>query len=420
MFFIDPSKTFVEIDQQMAERIRVKFQNMGKVECLYELQKQANKWAVGETLTSSNVFAWALELYGIRNKDVPLVSNDEFNVQELLLRTNAMERESVSLFHTLRLHNLVSEEEVDDTVLTSDEEHDLRFRGIDITLIMNPVALLRCIKEIIEKQYYIRRLMSSFFHVSIVNDRRYQSSNTQEDLDDELNRIMHKFGWLERTGQMKAQQSLLLYLFDCAYEQRLMKLEEDQVCNVYIPNMEGGRYNRFAYQYLMTLEEWIMAQTGKEHEFSQWQNLTSSGGNLEFCVKHLTGTQDRQIPTLKRNRTLFSFKNGLYDAGKMMFHPYLPDGGIGGVVEGVAAKHFSGIVFDPYDEINDWRDIETPMLDHILEYQDVVGEAKDWMYILMGRMIYDINEFDNWQCAMYLKGYGGMYHHMTVWFVLLF
>lgn len=53
------------------------------------------------------------------------------------------------------------------------------------------------------------------------------------------------------------------------------------------------------------------------------------------------------------------------------------------------------------------RDIETPMLNHILEYQDITGDVADWMYILLGRMLYDIGTHDNWQCCLYIKGYGG-------------
>jgi hypothetical protein len=275
--------------------------------------------------------------------------------------------------------------------------------------VLNPTALLQTIMDVIEKMYYTRSMVMNIFNATMVNERRFAANHISEDLDSQLNKIMHRFGWYDTTtqGQLKPQQVLLLYLMDCAFEQRLMKLEEDQVCNVYIPIMENKRMNQYAYEYLSTMEDWVMAQTQKEHEFSQWQNLTCSLSTVEFCVKHLAMSTDHQLPTLMRNRCLFSFKNGLYDAENMKFHEYLEGGGIEGIVEGVAAKHFRGTFFDPYEDINDWRDIETPNLDHILEYQDITGEAKDWMYILLGRMLYDINTYDTWQCAIYLKGYGG-------------
>ena len=419
-FMIDPNKTFAEIDQELADKIKNKYLNMDKVECLYELQKMVDTWHTGRPQSPYEMMEMAMRVYGITDIHTSLCSNEEFDVQDLILKTNTMEREAVNLFHTMRLHNLLSgRDEVadpDDTVLDRDEEHRLRFMGLEITLVLNPTALFQTIMDIIEKMYNLRKVVMYVFSASMVNERRYAANNISEDLDDELNKIMHRFGWYDRMtgGQMKPAQNLLLYLLDCAFEQRLMKLEEDQVCNVYIPIMENKRMNQYAYEYLCPLEEWVMEQTGKEHEFTQWQNLTASGSNFDFCVKHLTVTKDYQMPTLHRNRCLFSFKNGIYDAEAQKFHEYLPDGGIEGIVEGVAAKHFKGVMFDPYEEVNDWRDIETPNLDHILEYQDIRDEAKDWMYILLGRMLYDINTWDNWQCAIYLKGYGGMYVFVVV------
>jgi len=410
-FVIDPNKTFAEIDQELADKIKNKYQSMDKVECLYELQKMVDTWNPNTSQSPYELLEMVMQVYGIHDIHTSLCSNGEFDVQDLILKTNAMEREAVNLFHTMRLHNLLSREDTvdDEPVLNNDDEDRLRFMGLEITLTLNHTALLQTIMDIIEKMYNMRKMVMYIFSASMVNERRYAATNISEDLDDELNKIMHRFGWYDRMsgGQMKPAQNLLLYLLDCAFEQRLMKLEEDQVCNVYIPIMENKRMNQYAYEYLSTLEEWVMEQTGKEHDFTQWQNLTSSGSNQDFCIKHLTVTKDHQLPLLQRNRCLFSFKNGLYDAENMIFHKYLEWGGIEGCVEGVAAKHFKGVMFDPYEEVIDWRDIETPHLDHILEYQDITGEAKDWMYILLGRMIYDINTWDNWQCAIYLKGYGG-------------
>jgi hypothetical protein len=409
MIMVDPNKTFAEMDLELADRIKTKYQNMGKVQCVYELQKMVNLWKVGRALTPRELISITMSVYGIEDWDVPLGISNDFDVQELILRINTLEREAVNLYHTMRLHSLLGKDESDeDAILDEDEEHALRFMGLEITFELTPHVLHNTLMEIIEKMYYLRRLMMDLFGASMTCDRRYQESVTEE-MGDELNKIMHKFGWFDRGDgvQMKPVQNLLIYLLDCAYEQRLMKLEEDQVCNVYNPVMENGMLNRYAYEYQCSLDEWIMVQTDKEHDFTQWQNLTSSGGNIDFCVKYLTGTRDHQMPTLRRNRCLFSFKNGVYDAEKMKFYRYLESGGIDGTVNGIAAKHFKGVVFDPYEEVLDWRAIETPTLDHILEYQDITGEAKDWLYILMGRMIYDINTFDNWQCAMYLKGYGG-------------
>jgi hypothetical protein len=78
------------------------------------------------------------------------------------------------------------------------------------------------------------------------------------------------------------------------------------------------------------------------------------------------------------------------------------------------------------EEYPDFRDIPTPALSGILAHQKLstepatpskyinsnLGDAAkfsvtDWIYVFMGRMIYEIGEHDTWQAIMFLKGKAG-------------
>lgn len=68
----------------------------------------------------------------------------------------------------------------------------------------------------------------------------------------------------------------------------------------------------------------------------------------------------------------------------------------------VACKHFDKD-FDPFEELEDWRDIPTPYMQSVLDYQEFPPEVQDWAYILMGRLLYQIDDWDGWQVIPFFK-----------------
>ena len=57
---------------------------------------------------------------------------------------------------------------------------------------------------------------------------------------------------------------------------------------------------------------------------------------------------------------------------------------------------------------NDWYSIDTPVLQSILNYQfkkeqDYEDICK-WFYVMMGRMLYNVEEYDNWQVMTHIIG----------------
>ena len=119
-------------------------------------------------------------------------------------------------------------------------------------------------------------------------------------------------------------------------------------------------------------------------------------------VEHLEKCVDSQFPELKKTRNVFSFRNGLYVAKEMKFYPYDSDGFRRLDPRIVSAKYFD------YDFDNSvyksYRDIPTPALDSITDYQNYDQDTKDWLWAFIGRMLYSVNEMDMWQVVPFFKG----------------
>jgi hypothetical protein len=222
-----------------------------------------------------------------------------------------------------------------------------------------------------------------------------------EELEKAVGRVTQRFAWL---GEKKIteQQELLIYLFDCAHDQSLRKMGD----KVYKPICINGNMNTYAYEYMCLMEEFVTLHCRRQAEFDQWIRMTGKVNTKDFVIKQLVGSSDYQFPNLYRDRRVFSFKNGIYHCGDLRFYRFTDHGGVDGELQHIASKHFD-LYFDPHDETHDWRMIETPTLQYMLEYQGIKDEVQEWMYILLGRMLYQVNDHDSWQCCIFLKGSGG-------------
>lgn len=64
--------------------------------------------------------------------------------------------------------------------------------------------------------------------------------------------------------------------------------------------------------------------------------------------------------------------------------------------------------FFPYTLHKDaYNHIRMPWVDSIFEKQDITGDVRKWVKILLGRLLFDINHLDGWQVMIFIKGVGG-------------
>ena len=166
--------------------------------------------------------------------------------------------------------------------------------------------------------------------------------------------------------------------------------------------------NTKAWKKKMTIEDYIETLFQKEIDIHMWRKFTKTGANRKNLIEHLRCCVDPMFPELKKNRHVFSFSDGIFVAkddsidGWFHFYPYNSEQFKKMPPNLVAAKYFD-IPFGQFD-YKDWREIETPVLDTILNYQEFDDDVKRWMYIFIGRMAFDVNELDKWQVVPFHKG----------------
>lgn len=207
-----------------------------------------------------------------------------------------------------------------------------------------------------------------------------------------------------RTGY----QDLLLYLFEKLFTMRLKRYKG--YCCRQILTVDG--YKTRAFEQVMPVQEFVYSVTQKEDKFDMWCKMTSKGTAVKDAVKHLTDCIDLQFPELKKNRHTWSFTNGIFmgtteeDPYACKFLPYGSEGYDALDPTIVSSKYFDK-EFNTYEDTPDWYDIPTPNMHKVMAYQGFSPDVCRWMYIFIGRLLYDVGELDCWQVIPFFKGIAG-------------
>jgi hypothetical protein len=207
-------------------------------------------------------------------------------------------------------------------------------------------------------------------------------------------------------------QRLLLYLLNKTYTQK-MKRYKGYCCKQI--ETEHGHLTR-AWKPVMEIKEFVYFFTQKEDKYDMWRNLTSKGGIVRDTVTHLTMCRDIQFPEIQKNRTVWSFSNGIF-VGKewnakteqytCRFYPYSSDDCVNLDPTIVSCKFFDQEFPEHAMTTPHWWDIETPVIQSIMDYQRFPSEVAQWLYVFMGRLCFSVNDQDAWQVIPFLKGIAG-------------
>ena len=225
-------------------------------------------------------------------------------------------------------------------------------------------------------------------------------------------------------------QRLILTVLAKAFRMNLRKHQGYMFKQVLAETPDTGvTYRTHAWKEHMSIEDFVFSCCDKHTDWNMWNDMTAGRGNKDFAVEYINNSpSDFELRGLNSDRHIFSFTNGLYDAREDQMYTYgdatktIPE-------TFVAAKYFDvpmPVAFDDVgDDVIDFRDIPTPALDSILSYQEFADEAwvplkhrnkgdgypgysvMDWIYVFMGRMIYEVGENDTWQSLMFIKGKAG-------------
>jgi len=287
-----------------------------------------------------------------------------------------------------------------------------------------------------------------------------QCMNPSMQVDGEVDIEKWAFKFVDKTDNTP-YQSLLLHMLDCAYQSNYRKYGSYLYTQIMSKTEDGQTHRTHAWQEAMKFTDFIYSNVRKETRFEHWKNFTSQRDLVSPLANYLQNCQDPELQALVPDRHVFSFKQGVYNAYDNHFYHYgsqndpIP-------TDTVAAKFFElDFPAECLEESHHWRAIKTPNLDKVLDSQKIPNTVcefrstpstpeeeekfaqdrakfpdeprewsfiphpedesverrnareatlftvRDWFYVFMGRMIYNIGELDQWQTIMFLKGVAG-------------
>ena len=258
-------------------------------------------------------------------------------------------------------------------------------------------ALLDRAVKIIEMVFYAKRIVLASVQAKLAVHQLHMSDAGQglaplaKDLDARLGSWALRFRWID-AEQTNPMQKLLLFLLDTAMEKRFRK----QAGWCYEPVVLEGRPTH-AWRPVCEIKSFVHDAIQKEMSWEQWCNATTSMKNIPSAIEYLSNCRDYQFPELVKLRGVYSFRNGVYLCREDAFKPACE------VPDTVVACKFFDATLEPHTG-EDWRAIPTPMLDSIMNYQGFEPEVCNWMYVMLGRLLYPLNDKDGWQVIPFMKG----------------
>lgn len=275
---------------------------------------------------------------------------------------------------------------------------------------------------------------------SLSNDASNGNPNARAaaEEDDALVPGVARFAGVDSTAKITPLQQLILYMLNVVFARGYRRCGAD----CYERRPAPGGFDSHAWRRVCSIKELIYDSTRKELKFDQWMNLTRC--NVQNVVDYMTSFSDAQFPVLRKDRHTFAFRNGVYRAfvpassdthdedTPMADAPtasapapsaahegafrdaWLPYGS----AEHAALPHdlaacnyfdadFPGACHERCGRTapGDWyTTVATPSLQMVLDYQGFPEEVCRWMYVMIGRLLYELNELDRWQVLPYLKG----------------
>lgn len=243
----------------------------------------------------------------------------------------------------------------------------------------------------------------------------------------DLSPFMHEpIDWGKYTEKQKLLNSLLQRLFINQYR----KYGEWCYDQIYTPD----GHPTHAWEECCKIQDFVIENTDQHRDNENWRIITKSVKGVQEITEKLIIHNDREFPNLEKDRHKFSFKNGIYHTMNEKidektqetiyvdkFYPYESEEFTKLEAEKASANYFDQ-EFNYCENMEEWYDIPTPNLQKVLDYQfnnlDDHVEVCKWMYILLGRLLYSVNEIDKWQVMTYIIGEAGTGKSTLLNFVL--
>ncbi len=240
---------------------------------------------------------------------------------------------------------------------------------------------------------------------------RVNNPPTTEDLSVSTDPSIFRFSMPDLSERSPFQTVLITFLKEL-FENNIRKYKGYVCTQIKTPL---GSYDTRAWKQIETIQEHVWKAFPKESRWELWCSMTTQGTTMiSQLIKLLENCVDSQFPEIRKNRHLWSFNNGLLNGKHWCgitskwipaFYPYDSPEAIKLDPREVSCKYFD-LDYVDYSSLEDWWDIPTPYFDKVLNAQEFEEDVCKWMYVMGGRLCFDLNEegLDKWQIIPFLKG----------------
>ena len=235
--------------------------------------------------------------------------------------------------------------------------------------------------------------------------------NSQSDSNIDIKDNLGLLRFIEPTIEANSPlQNLILYLLDNIYLDSLQRYNG----SLYEKVLWQGHFTH-CWKERKSIEQYIYEKCESTADYGQFHNLTSCASNIGNATTFLEKCCDPRISDLVKDRHVFAFTNGIYNCNEYdrelkthydHFYEYGADITNSLDINVVASKFFK-MEFNNYEDTDDWYNIPTPTLQSIFDYQEFDEDVSRWIYVFLGRLLFNLGELDNWQVALFLEGVAG-------------
>ncbi len=178
--------------------------------------------------------------------------------------------------------------------------------------------------------------------------------------------------------------------------------------DLYEPVMNSEGHMTCAWKKVTSIKDFVWSLTSIVGPNSPWSLMASKGtATIKDVIEFFKESKEPHVPYLKPDRHIFSFENGIYLAKEMKFLKWEELAGIQSIRDKTPAKHFAGQNFPDPAQYNSWKDIPTPNIDQIvITTQKWSPDLVKWLWVMIGRLLYNIKEYDDWQVVPFFFGRG--------------
>jgi hypothetical protein len=275
------------------------------------------------------------------------------------------------------------------------------------------------LEEFTTKMNQVRTVLHNFYFMI---SRSIECSNPKRVIPKKTILDVNNFEALD-LSDLTSRGLLVLQIEDLARVRHLGRVGMEVYERISV-TYKNRMYFTHSWRKYGTLLSFIQECSNRNDNPSIWKHLIEHPGAFRHIADLLQNMNMPNFPFLQKSRYFTSWRNGIYCDSSNQFFEYGSEEFLMLHDDVVCCKHF-----DLEFRYNDWMkelhrrvedqqmcddfqseafmNIPTPHFDKILNDQQFRYYEKMWMYILIGRMLYEVNEHDQWTRALWLYGQGG-------------